>query len=123
MGCRPHRQIHRYRRSPHRNPPIADSARTAYTACLQRSVLVVCLGVMACADDRVDIVYDPCSPLTIAVEDEVGEAEARGVADAVTAWQRVLPTQIAIGGGAQAPDVLPVRFESGPTFFRGIYWP
>ena len=84
----------------------------------------MCLGLVpACsADQNVELVYDPCSPLTIAVEADVGAAEVLGVEGAILAWKGVLPARIVIGAGPQAADVLPIYFQPGDTFFRGIYW-
>lgn len=75
-----------------------------------------------CASDDIEHTYDPCSPLTLAVEDGLGDAERRGVEDAIAVWTQVVPARITIGSGTRAPDVLPVRFEPGDTFYRAIYW-
>lgn len=88
------------------------------------SVLVLVLGIApACSsEERVETVYDPCSPLTIVVEDGVTAEELGGIEGAIALWNAVLPTQIAIGSGPKAPDALPIRFEPGEPFYRGIYW-
>jgi len=91
---------------------------------LRSNIRVLALLVVAACSSKetVETVYDPCSPLTIAIAPDVGEAETRGIEGGILAWSRVLPTQIVVGAGAQATDVLPIRFESGDTFYRGIYW-
>ena len=73
-------------------------------------------------DLEVETVYDPCSPLTLAVEADLSAVEVGSVESAIQAWARVLPTQMSVGAGARATDVLPIHFESGDSFFRGIYW-
>lgn len=89
----------------------------------QPTVLVGLACIAACSGtDNVETVYDPCSPLSIAVLGETGAAEVGGVEGAIAAWMRVLPTQITIGATPGAADVLPIRFESGDTFYRAIYW-
>lgn len=66
--------------------------------------------------------YDPCSPLTISVAPDLGTAELQGIQGAIRAWEGVLPVRLVVGTGDRAVDVLPVRFEAGDTFYRGIYW-
>jgi hypothetical protein len=95
---------------------------------LHRSHLVVVVlllvGVVpSCSSDpEIETVYDPCSPLTLAVAADLGAPETRGIADAIAAWGHVLPVTIELGTGAQAADVLPIVFEAGDTFYRAIYW-
>lgn len=91
---------------------------------LRQRIAVLCLGILpSCAnDEEVRTVYDPCSPLTIVVPDDTTPVEVASIESAIAAWQHVLPARIVVGAGAQASDALPVRFESGDTFFRGIYW-
>lgn len=91
---------------------------------MRRTFIVLYLGVVsACAaDEEVETTYDPCSPLTIALASDATAAEVTGVEGAILAWTRVLPAQIVVGTGPQAANVLPINFESGDTFFRGIYW-
>lgn len=91
---------------------------------MRRSTLLVGLAcISACSgNDDVDTVYDPCSPLAIAVLGDHGDAEVAGVESAIAAWARVLPTQITIGATPGAADALPIRFESGESFYRAIYW-
>lgn len=86
------------------------------------AVLALGLAPACTTDEEAATVYDPCSPLTIAVEPDLGTAEAVGVEDAVLAWARVLPTRIEVGSGSARRDVLPIRFVSGNTFYRAIYW-
>ncbi len=69
-----------------------------------------------------DTVYDPCAPLTISVAAELGPDEYAGVVTAIDAWALVLRTQLVVGAGPRAADVLPIRFESGDAFYRAIYW-
>ncbi len=89
----------------------------------QNTILVGLACIAACSsNDDVDTVYDPCSPLAIAVVGESGAAEVAGIEGAIAAWNHVLPTQITIGVMPGAADVLPIRFESGDTFYRAIYW-
>lgn len=85
-------------------------------------VAAVVVLVAACASDDIEHTYDPCSPLTLAVEDGISEVELSGVEDAIAAWAGVVPARITIGSGTRATDVLPVRFEPGDTFYRAIYW-
>jgi hypothetical protein len=94
-----------------------------------RAVIVVGLGLsLACSactsstgDEEPEIVYDPCSPLTIAVSASATDHEQRGVAGAIAAWHVRLPIQMTIGSGARAEAVLPVRFISD-SGLRAVYW-
>lgn len=86
------------------------------------AILGLALAVACAADDAPETVYDPCSPLTLAVEPDLGDTERTAVESAIAAWQHVLPTRISIGDRTAATDVLPVRFVSGDTFYRAIYW-
>jgi hypothetical protein len=94
-----------------------------------RAVIAVGLGLsIACGactsstgDEAPEIVYDPCSPLTIAVSASATDHEVRGVAGAIAAWQARLPVQMAIGSGPRAETVLPVRFISD-SGLRAVYW-
>lgn len=75
----------------------------------------------ACAsDDQIDTVFDPCSPLTIAVPSD-DAAEVQAVAHAVDAWRAVLPAAIEVAN-APGDGALTIRFESGDTFYRAMYW-
>jgi hypothetical protein len=101
------------------------SSRLRYTrGVLRNSILILALGgTAACsANDDIETVYDPCSPLTIAVAPDLGAAETQGIEGAIAAWAQVLPAQIVIGAGPRADDVLPIEFVPGDTFYRGIYW-
>lgn len=91
---------------------------------LRPTIVLLSVGILAgcAADAHVDTVYDPCSPLTIAVASDLSAAELSGIEGAILAWQHVLPTQIVVGAGPRSADVLPLRFEPGETFFRGNYW-
>lgn len=86
-------------------------------------MLLLLVSVSACAaDTTVDVMYDPCSPLTISVAPDLGADEASGVQAAIEAWARVLPVAITIGTGPRADAVLPLHFETGDTFYRAMYW-
>jgi hypothetical protein len=89
-------------------------------------VLVLVLGsvaglVPACASDEVATVYNPCAPLTIALDPDASADEVRGVEDAIQLWSEVLPVQITIGTGERDDDVLPIHFEAGVPY-RAMYW-
>ena len=61
--------------------------------------------------------------MTIAPAEDTRPAELQGIADAVGAWSRVLPTRIEVGApSVAAADALTIRFESGDAFYRAIYW-
>lgn len=86
-------------------------------------ILLAALALPACtSNDEIATVYDPCSPLAIDVAPDISGDERLGVEGAIAAWSRVLPTRIAIGAADGAASVLPIRFESGDTFYRAIYW-
>lgn len=78
---------------------------------------------MACTSNQdIETVYDPCSPLMIAVDPELDAVAAASVEAATQIWGRVLPTRMSVGAGSQAAEVLPIRFESGDSFYRAVYW-
>jgi len=80
--------------------------------------------VVGCAApaDEPETVYDPCSPLRVAIAESATASEHAGVEGAIESWSARLPTRIAMQvGGTQAADVLPVRFESD-SGLRGAYW-
>jgi hypothetical protein len=89
---------------------------------LRTHSLLLAASFLGCAaDNEIDIVYDPCSPLTLAVAPDLGVAELRGIEGAIAVWAAVLPTQLEIGSGPRAPDVLPIHFQGGDTPYRGMY--
>ena len=102
-------------------------ARSRTLSPLRDAILTIGLGlglglVAACASESaVERTYDRCSPLTIALAPGASVAEVSGVEGAILAWSEVLPTQLAIGTGAQSHDVLPLHFESGVSY-RAMYW-
>jgi len=91
---------------------------------LRHATLIVCLGILpACtSSDTIDTVYDPCSALTVVVDDDISDEQIAGIERAIELWGNVLPAQITIGSGPKARDALPIRFEPGEPFYRGMYW-
>jgi len=98
-------------------------ARSRTLSPLRDTILTIGLGLLpACASESaVETTYDPCSPLTIALDPGASAAEVSGVEGAVLAWREVLPVQIVLGTGERGADVLPLRFESGVSY-RAMYW-
>ncbi len=96
-----------------------------YTARLPRNSLFVLVGgiaLSACAsDETVEVVFDPCTDLRIAVSSVADPADAAAVDAAMAEWSHVLPVHYEIVHDA-SPDVLRVRFSSGDSYFRAIYW-
>lgn len=97
-----------------------------YTARLLRNSLFVVAGglglLSACAtDESVDTVFDPCADLRIAVSSDADPGDAAAVDAAMAEWSRVLPVSYELVEDT-SPDVLRVRFSSGDSYFRAIYW-
>ncbi|MGE0869369.1 MAG: hypothetical protein AB7P03_12440 [Kofleriaceae bacterium] len=89
-----------------------------------RHFLSVVLLATACAspEPEVGITFDPCSTLVITPAEGATDQEVQSIRDAVTAWSHVLPVTIEVAAPPQPDPALPLRFESGDTFFRAIYW-
>lgn len=89
---------------------------------LARHRIALVFALAACtAADQPEIVYDPCSPLEVALSPTVSAPELAGVIGAIELWRARLPVQLHVGSGARAADVLPVSFVSGSAL-RGVYW-
>jgi hypothetical protein len=85
---------------------------------------VCILAAAACAapSDEPETIYDPCSPLHVAISPTVTPSERAGVEAAIASWAARLPAQLALqDGGKPADDVLPIVFEHG-SGMRGAYW-
>jgi len=98
-------------------PRLSTLRRTA--------VLVLSISSFATActsggdNDTAETVFDPCSPLQIALSSSVTDAERAGVDAAIAAWNARLPTQIAASADEalyrqtpRADDVLPIEFAT-----------
>lgn len=87
------------------------------------SLLLVSLA-FACgpADDVIDITYDPCSSLTIASAPGNQASEIESIEAAIETWSHVIPTAIEVGPWTEDRSALAIRFESGDTFYRAVYW-
>lgn len=78
----------------------------------------------ACATgpgDRVlDVVYDPCEPVMVSLDDTAPASAAADLTAAIDMWRSVGTFRMTDEPGADAP-VLPVQFESAAPFFHGVY--
>jgi hypothetical protein len=84
---------------------------------------VILLLASACsAGDSPVHSYDPCSALAIVPAPDTAPAELSSIEAAVLAWNQVLPTRIAVGAPSEDEPTLALRFESGDTFFRAVFW-
>ncbi|MGE0548951.1 MAG: hypothetical protein AB7O24_29445 [Kofleriaceae bacterium] len=89
-----------------------------------RHLTFAALLLSACTsrEPEVGITFDPCSPLVITPAEGAAPHEVQSIRDAVAAWSLVLPVTIEVADPPQPDPRLPLRFESGDTFFRAIYW-
>ena len=86
------------------------------------AVLVV-VSLLGCSSDEViETTFDPCSGLTIAAGADTTAAELDRVAEAVLAWDAVLPTDVEVTGAPGPAGALQIRFDSGDTFYRALYF-
>jgi hypothetical protein len=89
---------------------------------VQRRHLVLALAVSACAANQdAETTFDPCSPITIAVDSQHPE-DLAVVQAALAEWRQVLPVEATAVAAPPTSGQLAVRFLDGTQPIRGIYW-
>jgi hypothetical protein len=81
-------------------------------------LLLACCG--GAGDSSIDITFDPCTQVAVAVDGTATDAERASVAEAVTMWNRLGATQLRVATGGE-PTTIPVRFEDAAQQFHGVY--
>ena len=106
-----------HRRRPPRLSTLRRTAPVLFLAAL--AAFATLPGCTSSGNETAETVFDPCSPLQIALSASVTDAERAGVDAAIAAWNAQLPTQIvSIADEAlyrqtpRADDVLPIEFAT-----------
>lgn len=71
-------------------------------------------------DEVIDVVFDPCEPLVIAVHDARSDEQRRGVEDGVALWNDLLGSKLTLDEVEDAARV-PLYFDDAARAFRGYY--
>lgn len=79
---------------------------------------------MACAeanppDDYIDIVFDPCEPIVVTLQDATHTQRA-SVQEALDLWNELLGSQLTLSENIDAPRI-PIEFDRAAKAFRGYY--
>ncbi len=97
--------------------------RTQLRALSLLSLSFLVVGLVACAGggetEKIDIVFDPCEPLVLEVQEGNSEEESR-VADAIDLWNQRAGSMLTLDEVEHAP-LLPVVFDDAPAAFNGHY--
>src|SRR5689334_22031054 len=71
------------------------------------------------------IVFDPCVPLSLQLDDGATAEQAQAIAAALDLWNSRAGTQLSIanGGASGSPGMVPLHFQAAAAPFHGLYDP